>query len=745
MAHDLASLRCRRLLDGALTSAELGEPALAGADILMGHPFEEVHMNALALAAILFLATPAQEPYVHESPRFELTLPSAEWEVRDMGGGSVLALVFTPVEDMTTRCSVLRYPGSFLPEGLETREVQIRAAAGELYSRVSLGLGRIAGREARRLEYTIAGGTTIEWGFEEGGDHVIFQLAAPAAVWDDPQERAALEAVRDSFAWTGGKVRGPVDRTPPDEIRAGRAVEAGAARPFEVTRHRIAARIEPAEHALAVRDTIDLVAREDGLAEVRLYTTLVTVEDVTSAAPISWRVETLPQADVLVVSFDPPLAAGAAATLDVSLACDEFFQGTDQDLVAEIGVLGQIRPRSSWSSHVLWYPMDKHNDAAVDVTFDVPAPLVALTGGELVERVEEEGRARCRYVEESRVPRPLPFGFAVGDYRSRTVESEGGLSLSAWGFAGEEKRIDQRVEILSECAAAFERALGPLPWSVVRFVHVDPERKETGVSLPGMILVSDSYFPDLEGVDASSGNLSDPGVLGLLVVADELSHQWNFYSTGFPNELAEGISTYTNTLFLEERYGEDAYRRAIRYCRDAWIESADESTEYAIANPAVYSNTRYRSVVFCKTPVALDALRRRLGDEVFFAGLRRAFALRDRSVDGFERLERGFEEAAKAELRPFFDQWFFRAGFPELEVAHERTRQGARVTVRQAQDEEPYELLVEISIECADGSTHMFPVTMTEREQSFDLELPAAPAAVHLGPDGRLPARLAKE
>ena len=254
-----------------------------------------------------------------------------------------------------------------------------------------------------------------------------------------------------------------------------------------------------------------------------------------------------------------------------------------------------------------------------------------------------------------------------------------------------------------------------------------------------MILVSDLYFPDLEGVDGSSGNLSDPGVLGLLVVADELSHQWNFYASSFPNELAEGISTYTNALFLEERHGIETYRRAIRFCRDAWIDSADEDTEYAIANPAVYTSGRYRPVVFCKTPVVLDALRRRLGDEVFFAGLRAAFALRDPAVDGFDRLEQGFEQAAEVELRPFFDQWFFRAGFPELEVSHD----GSSVTVRQVQEEAPYDLDLEVHVDLADGSTEVLPVRLTGREQSVDLQPRSAPTAVRLGPVGRLPARVA--
>jgi aminopeptidase N len=142
-------------------------------------------------------------------------------------------------------------------------------------------------------------------------------------------------------------------------------------------------------------------------------------------------------------------------------------------------------------------------------------------------------------------------------------------------------------------------------------------------------------------------------------------------------------STYINALFLEERYGKEAYDRAIRFCRNAWIDTADENTKLAIANMAVYSNTLYRAVVFCKTPVILDALRRKLGDEAFFAGFRSAFAPGDRSVDGFERLESGFEQATDIELRSFFDQWIYRADFPELEFELD----GAQLIVRQTQEE----------------------------------------------------------
>jgi aminopeptidase N len=257
-----------------------------------------------------------------------------------------------------------------------------------------------------------------------------------------------------------------------------------------------------------------------------------------------------------------------------------------------------------------------------------------------------------------------------------------------------------------------------------------------------MILVSDGYFPDLEQVDLSDGNLSDPGALGLLVVADELSHQWNFYAAGFPNELAEGISTYTNALFIEVRHGREAYERAIAYCRGAWVASSGREPEFAIADPMVYSNARYRPVVFCKTPVALHALRERLGDEPFFEGFRRAFEIEDRKVDGFDRLRRGFEEATGEDLGWFFDQWFFRAGFPTLALSHEATTDGIAVTIEQTQAEDPYTVRGTVRVTCEDGSVHDFGAHIDGRRCTFSWKLPAAPRQVTIDPNGVLPARV---
>ena len=710
-------------------------------------------LHAILCCAIpLFAPTPFVDepiPYEHESPRFRLLLPSADWNVTEQSPNPFPTLLFSPVPNLTQRCCVFLQSTTFLPEGLVTREEQLSAAAGATYARLAMEAVRFAERDCTYWKYTAFGGTTHEWAFQEGDAWVIFQIAATDAQWMDESIAADLHAIRDSFEWLGGEIEleYPVAKTAVASIRAQRAETIAARQPaaVDLARHVIHASADPPEHTLDVEDEMVLVARNDGVRKIDLYTSVMTVEEVECDFDLEWSTSSIGHADVLSLEFAEPLPRGEEVVVWTRLRSDDFYSTIDQELVAEIDVVGQIRPRSSFSSHVLWYPIDQRNDAAVDITFDVPAPYIALTGGALVEESETDGRRTFRYVEEVRVPRLIPFGFAIGEYVVEQAESEGGLRFTVAAFPGEEKRIHQRIETLRQAAAMFERALGPLPWDDVRFAHVTPQSKETGVSTPGLIVVSDFYFPDLEDVDLSDGNIQRPGALGVLVIADELSHQWNIYSAQFPNELGEGISTYTNALFVEARHGMAAHCKTLSQCRHTWIATAGSEMEFAIADPMVYSNTRYRSVVFCKTPVVLHALRQQLGDEVFFAGLRRGFENADDSVDGFDRLQQGFEEASGEDLQAFFDQWFFRAGFPRIRVETEVAGNEVRIALRQEQDEAAYALQLPVDVALQDGTTERRVLDCREREQQWTLEFDQSVEGVTIDPESTVPAKVSHD
>jgi aminopeptidase N len=328
----------------------------------------------------------------------------------------------------------------------------------------------------------------------------------------------------------------------------------------------------------------------------------------------------------------------------------------------------------------------------------VPSGFTAVTGGTLIDTETTGARITFHYQTEARLPRALPFGFAVGKYVSAAAVSKSGLRLTVYGYPGEEKLIEQRLQVALESAHIFEQMMGSLPWKDVRFAHVTPERKETGVSLPGLILISDGFFEDFSEADLSDGQLNRPDVLSLLVVADELSHQWNFYAAGWPNELAEGVSTFTNCLLVERRHGREAYRKAMKFCRDAYIALSKLGRDVAVADPKVYRSDAYRGIAFCKVPAILDMLRTELGDEAFFAGWRRAFSQFDPDRDGYDVLQRAFSEVAERDFKVFFDQWFFVGGLPRITLDHGVTDGQLTITIHQVQPGPLYRLDTQVLI-----------------------------------------------
>jgi aminopeptidase N len=222
------------------------------------------------------------------------------------------------------------------------------------------------------------------------------------------------------------------------------------------------------------------------------------------------------------------------------------------------------------------------------------------------------------------------------------------------------------------------------------------------------------------------------------LVTDELSHQWNFYSVPLPNELAEGVSTFTNALLIEHRHGDEAYRKTIRYCANAYRASTAMGRDTAVADPAVYRTQAYRGIAFCKVPVILDMLRSQAGDEVFFAAWRKVFRDFDSEDDGYAILEKAFSESLGKDLSWFFEQWFFQSGCPDIVVQFSQQEDSLTVTLQQQQKQKPYRLAGEVLVRGRRGETLRRTVTLTERETTVKLDVSFPVQEVVFDPDNRL-------
>jgi aminopeptidase N len=133
-------------------------------------------------------------------------------------------------------------------------------------------------------------------------------------------------------------------------------------------------------------------------------------------------------------------------------------------------------------------------------------------------------------------------------------------------------------------------------------------------------------------------------------------------------------------------------------------------------------------------------LRGMVGDERFFAGVRRYYAgLAGRTATTAD-FQAVLEAESGRELGWFFEQWLEGPGIPRLAAEHawDGNAREAVVTLRQLQPAEwpAFRLLLELEVVGREGEAVRHRVELTEREQSFRLPAAAPPTSVRVDPDG---------
>ena len=108
----------------------------------------------------------------------------------------------------------------------------------------------------------------------------------------------------------------------------------------------------------------------------------------------------------------------------------------------------------------------------------------------------------------------------------------------------------------------------------------------------------------------------------------------------------------------------------------------------------------FRALVYNKSAAVLHMLRRLVGDEAFFDGVRRFYSeSRFRKV-GTDEFRQAVEAAAGRPLDRFFDQWIFGFTLPRLRVTYRV--EGAELAVRVEQLGETFDVPVTLTLEYAD-------------------------------------------
>ncbi len=306
-------------------------------------------------------------------------------------------------------------------------------------------------------------------------------------------------------------------------------------------------------------------------------------------------------------------------------------------------------------------------------------------------------------------------------YRRKDGERE----IQAWLLEPDEALAGRYLEATGRYLALYEKLIGPYPYA--KFALVE-NFWPSGYGMPSFTLLG--------------GRLLRLPFILYSSYPHEILHNWwgnSVYVDWASGNWSEGLTAYLADHLLQERQGKGAqYRRDLLLKYAHWVKAGNDI-------PLVRFRARHgeasQAAGYGRMAMVMHMLRRKLGDRLFFAGLRRFYRDNRFAIAAFDDLRTAFEKVSGLSLAPFFRQWTTRTGAPRLRLSRVRVRrsgQGWEISglLEQTQPQPPFRLEVPLSLQLEGASRpRVFKITLASRQQAFRFRVENRPARLRVDPD----------
>ena len=302
-----------------------------------------------------------------------------------------------------------------------------------------------------------------------------------------------------------------------------------------------------------------------------------------------------------------------------------------------------------------WLPGVHHpsDPVRLDLTLEVPSAWELAASGTPEADTLEGGWRRARFTTSEEAPL-YTLAWAAADFA--VTEQAGSVPIRHLTLARDSAAVSQlgRTPVILDSLAAL---LGPLPYG--RFATV-----EVPLVYAGMENAAAPFFQT--ELYRASGGLEE-------VVVHEAVHQW-WGDDVVPADwrhlwLSEGPATYLTAVLYERLDGETAFREQL--VRMALLDRADARRRLVPASLAS-PEAALSATVYQKGGAFLHVLRRTVGDEAFFRGLRATLAAYDDRPLATAAFQSELEQASGRDLDALFEYWAYGTEVPTLQTRWDR-------------------------------------------------------------------------
>ena len=356
--------------------------------------------------------------------------------------------------------------------------------------------------------------------------------------------------------------------------------------------------------------------------------------------------------DKLHITLAERLPAGAAMTVAVRYSGTPRPKRTPwgevgfEELTEGALVAGQPNGASSW------FPCDDHPSAKASFRIQIATESAYLTlaNGKLLSRRARAGMTTWTY-EQSEPTSTYLITLQIGPYTRRRM-AKNGVEIFSVLPDRLRREFDHDFGRQPQMMKLFVKLFGPYPLADGYTVVVTDDDLEIPLEAQGISIFGANHCDGRRGSER--------------LVAHELAHQWFGNSVTAQRWrhiwLHEGFACYAEWLW-SDHCGE---RSADDWARHYHRRLVDSPQDLVLADPG--PQDMFDDRVYKRGALALHTLRRRIGDDSFFALLREwTSRYRHASVvtDDFIALAAQYTEDS---LRPLWAAWLYSAEVPPLDL-----------------------------------------------------------------------------
>ncbi|MET1055706.1 MAG: M1 family metallopeptidase, partial [Pedobacter sp.] len=417
---------------------------------------------------------------------------------------------------------------------------------------------------------------------------------------------------------------------------------------------------------------------------------------------------------------------GSAAITDAKGLYFINPDSTEKDKPVQIWTQGELQSSSAWFPTI-----DRPNQKTTDeISMTVPAKYVTLSNGRLASQKKNADGTRTDTWKMELPHSPYLFMMAVGNfkiYKDKWHDKEVSYYL-------EPKYAPYAKEIFGftpEVLDFYSTILGvEYPWNkyaqIVVRDYVSGAMENTTATLHGAYVqgtareLADRYY------DA-----------GRSTIVHELFHQWfGDYVTAesWSNiTVNESFADFSETLWAEHKYGQDAGDEHNHEALESYLRMPENARKDLVRFHYHDQQDVFDGVSYQKGGRILNMLRHYLGSPAFFKGLNIYLKTNAFKNGEAQQLRLAMEEASGKDLNWFFNQWYYGAGHPLLEISYKWDEQSKTQTVyiRQTQEGKAFLLPIAVDVYTA-GKKERHQIWMDSKSDTLTYKLAGKPSLVNV-------------